>query len=73
MTAWPTSARHGAADRFRRTAGGPLAQALRAATGRGKPLSAADIDAAFDCFDTEDFRTGYRAFLAKETPKFSGR
>ncbi|WP_035882765.1 enoyl-CoA hydratase/isomerase family protein [Cupriavidus metallidurans] len=39
----------------------------------GKPLSAADIDAAFDCFDTEDFRTGYRAFLAKETPKFSGR
>ncbi|ABF12485.1 enoyl-CoA hydratase [Cupriavidus metallidurans] len=39
----------------------------------GKPLSAADLDAAFDCFDTEDFRTGYRAFLAKETPKFSGR
>jgi len=39
----------------------------------GKPLSAADLDAAFDCFDTEDFRTGYRAFLAKETPIFAGR
>ncbi|MGO4305586.1 enoyl-CoA hydratase/isomerase family protein [Cupriavidus sp. RAF12] len=39
----------------------------------GKPLAPADIDAAFDCFDTEDFRTGYRAFLAKETPAFSGR
>ncbi|WP_019447138.1 enoyl-CoA hydratase-related protein [Cupriavidus sp. BIS7] len=39
----------------------------------GKPLSAADLDAAFDCFDTEDFRTGYRAFLAKETPTFTGR
>ncbi|WP_454767071.1 enoyl-CoA hydratase/isomerase family protein [Cupriavidus campinensis] len=39
----------------------------------GKPLAAADIDAAFDCFDTEDFRTGYRAFLAKETPAFTGR
>ena len=39
----------------------------------GKPLSAADLDAAFDCFDTEDFRTGYRAFLAKQAPKFAGR
>jgi enoyl-CoA hydratase/carnithine racemase len=39
----------------------------------GKPLSAADLDAAFDCFDTEDFRAGYRAFLAKETPTFTGR
>lgn len=40
---------------------------------RGEALSAADVDAAFDCFDTEDFQTGYRAFLAKETPRFSGR
>ena len=28
---------------------------------------------AFDCFDTEDFRIGYRAFLAKEKPAFVGR
>jgi enoyl-CoA hydratase/carnithine racemase len=39
----------------------------------GQPLAPADIDEAFDCFDTEDFRTGYRAFLAKETPRFNGR
>lgn len=39
----------------------------------GKPLSDADRDEAFDCFDTEDFRTGYNAFLAKEKPQFNGR
>jgi hypothetical protein len=56
----------------RRTAGGArwhkrFARQRRLAS-RCRP---ADIDAAFDCFDTEDFRTGYRAFLAKETPKFN--
>lgn len=39
----------------------------------GKTLSDQDRDEAFDCFDTEDFRTGYRAFLAKEKPHFTGR
>ncbi|TWG87414.1 enoyl-CoA hydratase/carnithine racemase [Cupriavidus gilardii J11] len=39
----------------------------------GDALTDRDLDEAFDCFDTEDFRTGYRAFLAKETPRFSGR
>lgn len=39
----------------------------------GTPLTDADRDEAFDCFDTEDFRTGYRAFLAKEKPQFNGR
>jgi len=39
----------------------------------GKTLSDADRDEAFDCFDTEDFRAGYRAFLAKEKPRFNGR
>ena len=40
---------------------------------QGKTLTDADRDEAFDCFDTEDFRAGYRAFLAKEKPQFSGR
>ena len=38
-----------------------------------RPLTDADRDAAYDCFDTEDFRIGYRAFLAKITPRFVGR
>lgn len=38
-----------------------------------RPLSAAEQDECFDCFDTEDFRIGYAAFLAKQKPTFSGR
>jgi enoyl-CoA hydratase len=38
-----------------------------------RPLSAAELDECFDCFDTEDFRTGYAAFLAKAKPIFRGR
>ena len=37
------------------------------------PITAADYDECFDCFDTEDFRIGYAAFLAKRKPKFVGR
>jgi len=37
------------------------------------PLTEAERLEAFDCFDTEDFRTGYRAFLAKTKPVFAGR
>jgi enoyl-CoA hydratase/carnithine racemase len=36
-------------------------------------LSAAEQDECFDCFDTEDFRIGYAAFLAKRKPAFRGR
>ena len=36
----------------------------------GNPLTAAELDECFDCFDTEDFRIGYAAFLAKQKPKF---
>ena len=38
-----------------------------------RPLTAAEADECFDCFDTEDFRIGYAAFLAKQKPSFSGR
>lgn len=37
------------------------------------PLTEAEIDEGFDCFDTEDFQTGYKAFLAKLDPVFKGR
>ncbi len=39
----------------------------------GAPLSEAERDAGFRCYDTEDFRLGYRAFLAKTAPLFVGR
>ena len=38
-----------------------------------RPLTAAESDEGFDCFDTEDFRIGYAAFLAKQRPVFVGR
>ena len=37
------------------------------------PLTAAELDECFDCFDTEDFRIGYAAFLAKTKPGFVGK
>jgi enoyl-CoA hydratase len=57
--------------------GAPLAArwhkkfALRLADPR--PLSAKERDECFDCFDTEDFRIGYAAFLAKRKPDFRGQ
>ncbi len=38
-----------------------------------RPILAAERDECFDCFDTEDFRIGYAAFLAKRKPEFTGR
>ncbi|MGH7357818.1 MAG: enoyl-CoA hydratase-related protein, partial [Candidatus Rokuibacteriota bacterium] len=38
-----------------------------------RPLTAEERDVAYHCFDTEDFQIGYRAFLAKVTPRFVGR
>ncbi|HSC97323.1 MAG TPA: enoyl-CoA hydratase-related protein [Casimicrobiaceae bacterium] len=37
------------------------------------PISDAEADECFQCFDTEDFRIGYAAFLAKQKPEFRGR
>lgn len=39
----------------------------------GPPLTEAEQAEGFACFDTEDFNTGFRAFLAKEKPEFEGR
>lgn len=40
---------------------------------QGTPLTAAELEEGYACFGTEDFRIGYRAFLAKEKPAFEGR
>jgi len=37
------------------------------------PLSEAEHEQDFACFGTEDFRTGYQAFLEKVKPNFKGR
>ena len=37
------------------------------------PLSAGEADEGFACFDTDDFRVGYAAFLAKRKPGFTGK
>jgi len=37
------------------------------------PLTAEELAEGFACYDTEDFQIGYKAFLAKETPKFKGK
>lgn len=38
-----------------------------------RPLTDAELDEGFDCFDTADFREGYAAFLAKRKPDFHGK
>jgi enoyl-CoA hydratase/carnithine racemase len=40
---------------------------------QGTPIAPHEYDECFDCFDTEDFRIGYAAFLAKAKPAFEGR
>jgi enoyl-CoA hydratase/carnithine racemase len=37
------------------------------------PLTPEEYDESFACFDTEDYRIGYRAFLAKRKPEFRGK
>jgi enoyl-CoA hydratase/carnithine racemase len=57
--------------------GAPLAvrahkRVLRAIAAEGRP-SQADIDAAYACIASADFREGVAAFLAKHAPRFEGR
>lgn len=37
------------------------------------PFTPTELDEGYTCYDTEDFRTGYQAFLAKTKPGFKGR
>ena len=37
------------------------------------PLTPKELDEAYACYDTEDFRIGYQSFLAKSQPTFKGR
>jgi len=39
----------------------------------GQALTDTERDEGFRCYDSEDFRIGVRAFLAKATPEFVGR
>jgi enoyl-CoA hydratase/carnithine racemase len=38
-----------------------------------RPLTEAEYDESYACFDTEDYRAGVAAFLAKTKPEFGGR
>ena len=38
-----------------------------------RPLTEAERDEGYACFDTEDYRIGFKAFLAKTKPEFKGK
>jgi enoyl-CoA hydratase/carnithine racemase len=38
-----------------------------------RPIRKSERDEAYACYDTEDFKTGVKAFLAKQKPQFKGK
>jgi enoyl-CoA hydratase/carnithine racemase len=38
-----------------------------------RPLTMEERDEGYACFDSEDYRIGFNAFLAKQKPQFNGR
>ena len=38
-----------------------------------RPISKSERDEAYACYDTEDFKIGVKAFLAKQKPQFKGK
>lgn len=48
-------------------------QFVRRLTPQPAPLTPAEIEENFAYFNTEDYRIGYEAFIAKRKPRFTGR
>ena len=41
--------------------------------GEARTITRAERDEAYACFDTEDFKIGVKAFLARQKPQFKGK
>ena len=50
-----------------------FANRIAEGTGPGNPLSETEVADGFACFDTQDFQTGFKAFLDKQKPDFKGK